>query len=145
MVLIVNLAIAAFLAGLTLFAQIVHYPLFTFIDKKSFIEYSIHQLKKTNYLFYIPMLAEGLFSILFLFDYPSLISELVPIICLGISTAVWLISFNKITPLLDKLNDEGLNNEIVEQLVKLNWIRTICWTLKVLILIYCMGVKIFVV
>jgi len=144
MVLIINLTAAAFLAGLMWFTQIVHYPLFTFIEKKSFIGYSIHQLKKTNYLFYIPMLVEGAFSILFMFDYPSTISSVVPFLCLCISTAVWLVSFGKIAPLLDKLNDEGLDAEIVEQLVKLNRIRTICWTLKVLILIYCMGVMIFV-
>jgi len=145
MVLIINLTAAAFLAGLMWFAQIVHYPLFTSIEKKSFIEYSILQLKRTNYLFYIPMLLEGAFSLLFIFDYPNVVSEFVPIICLAISTGAWLISFGKIAPLLDKLNDEGLDKEVVEELVKLNWVRTLCWSLKVLILIYCMGTMIFVV
>jgi len=143
MVLIINLAAAAFLAGLTWYIQIVHYPLFIFIERKSFLEYHIYHLKKNAYMIFAPMLVEGTFAILFTFDYPLTVSSLIPFLCLCISTAMWLITFSKLVPLQDSLTVDGLNKEVVEQLIKLNWIRTIGWSVKALILMYCMAKMVF--
>ena len=145
MALIINLAVAAYLAGLFWYLQIVHYPLFTYIDKKSFIEYNIYHQKKSAYIIFIPMLLEGAFSILFAFDSPYNIPPMIPFLCLCLSTSMWLVTFSHIAPLQDKLTTDGLDKETVEKLIQMNWMRTIGWTVKILLLVYCLSKLIFLV
>lgn len=138
MILTVNLVFAAFLAGLHWYLQIVHYPLFSYIEKKPFIEYHINHLKRNIFILFIPMLAEGAFSILLAFDYPSLLNPMIPILCLCISTGLWLYTFSNIAPLQDKLTTDGFDKEVIKKLEETNWIRTMGWTVKTILLIYCM-------
>jgi hypothetical protein len=143
MVLIINLAVTAFLAGLTWYLQIVHYPLFIYLEKKSFLEYHIYHLKKNTYMVFVPMLVEGTFAILFTFDYPLPVNGLIAFLCLCISTAMWLVTFAKLVPLQDSLTIDGWNEEVIEQLIKINWIRTIGWSVKTLLLMYCIAKLVF--
>jgi hypothetical protein len=143
MTLIINLAVAAYLAGLFWYLQIVHYPLFTYVDKKSFLEYHIYHLKRNTYIIFIPMLLEGAFSILFAFDSPHVIPPMIPFLCLCLSTSMWLVTFSHITPLHDKLTADGLDKDTVDKLIQMNWIRTIGWTVKTLLLIYCVSKMVF--
>ena len=89
------------------------------------------------------MLVEGTFTLLFNFEPPQTTPLFVPLLCLAISTAMWLITFSKLVPLQDQLTIDGLNTEVVEKLIQINWIRTIGWTLKVLILIFCVAKMVF--
>lgn len=143
MVLIINLVAASFLAGLTLYSQLVHYPLFLHIDKKSFMEYHIHHLKKNTVTILIPMLIEGAFSIMFAFDYSFNIPSIIPIVCLILSTAIWIFTFAKIAPLQDRLTEDGFNKETIEMLIKINWLRLAGWGLKVVLLLYCLSLVVF--
>lgn len=143
MILIINLVAAVFLAGLSWYLQIVHYPLFAYIDKRSFLEYHIYHLKKNMFLIFIPMLVEGAFTILFAFDYSYLIPPMIPFLCLCLSTSMWLITFSHIAPLQDKLTTEGLDKDVVKKLLEINWIRTIGWTVKMLLLLYCLSKMVF--
>ncbi len=143
MTLIINLAAASYLAGLFWYVQIVHYQLFNYIDKKSFIEYYIYQQKKSAFTIFIPMLLEGAFSILLAFDSPYNITPLIPFICLCLSTGMWLITFSHIAPLQDKLISDGLDKDTVKKLIEVNWLRTIGWTVKTLLLIYCLSRLVF--
>jgi len=143
MILIINLAAAAILAGLNWYLQIVHYPLFTYIDKKNFVEYYVYHLKKNVFIVFIPMLVEGAFAILFAFDYHGIIPPMIPVLGLCLSTSMWLITFSHIAPLQDKLSVEGKDNETIQKLIQMNWVRTIGWTVKVVMLIYCLSLVTF--
>ncbi len=145
MILIINLVAAAFLAGLSWYLQIVHYPLFTYVDKRSFLEYHIYYLKTNTFLIFIPMLIEGVFTILFAFDHSDLIHTAIPFLCLCLSTGMWLITFSHIAPLHDKLTADGLDDETVKKLIEMNWVRTIGWTMKIALLLYCMSKVVFLV
>ena len=144
MILTINLAAAAFLAGLTLYSQIIHYPLFTYIDKKSFIEYYIYHLKRNTFTVFIPMLIEGAFSIIFAFNYPEAVPGAIPFLCLCLSTSMWIVTFSNVVPLQDKLSDDGFDKDTIEKLVQINWVRTLGWFVKVLLLLYCMSKVIFI-
>lgn len=91
------------------------------------------------------MLVEGAFTILFAFDYPSQITSALPILCLCLTTSMWLITFSHITPLHDNLTADGLNKESVEKLVQMSWIRTIGWTVKMILLFYCVSQMVFLI
>lgn len=143
MILIINLAAAAYLAGLFWYLQIVHYPLFNYIDRNSFIEYNIYNQKKSAYVIFIPMLLDGVFSILLAFDSPNTISTIFPVLCLLLSTGLWLITFSHIVPLQDKLTNDGLDKETIRKLIEMNWIRTAGWTVKTILLIYCLSRMVF--
>lgn len=143
MILIINLAAAAFLAGLNWYLQIVHYPLFKFIDKKNFVEYHVQHLKKNIFIVFIPMLVEGAFTILFAFDYHGIIPPMIPILCLCLSTSMWIISFSHVAPFQDKLTIEGKDSETINKLIQMNWVRTVGWTVKVVLLVYCLSLVTF--
>lgn len=145
MTLIINLAVASFLAGLFWYIQIVHYPLFNYLDKKSFLDYHVAQQKKNVFIVFIPMLVEGAFTILFAFDHPYNVPPMIPFLCLCLSTGLWIVTFSHIAPLHDKLTTDGLDKETIEQLIQVNWVRTIGWTIKMALLIYCMSIMIFLV
>lgn len=143
MILIINLVAASFLAGLTLYSQIVHYPLFSYIEKRSFIEYHIYHLKKSTFTVFIPMLVEGAFAIILAFDYPENVPPAIPVLCLCLSTSMWIVTFSNVVPLQDKLTDDGFDKDTIEKLVQINWVRTIGWSVKVLLLLYCMTKVVF--
>jgi hypothetical protein len=92
---------------------------------------------------FVPMLVEGTFAILFTFDYPLPVNGLIAFLCLCISTAMWLVTFAKLVPLQDSLTIDGWNEEVIEQLIKINWIRTIGWSVKTLLLMYCIAKLVF--
>ena len=145
MTLIINLAVASYLAGLFWYLQIVHYPLFAYIDRKSFLEYHVQHLKTNIFIVFIPMLVEGAFTIMLAFDAPYNVPPMIPFLCLCLSTSMWLVTFSHIAPLQDKLTTDGYDKETIEKLVQMNWVRTIGWTVKMILLIYCISSMIFLV
>ena len=130
-----NLASTWFMVGIIWLIQLVHYPLFNFVGSEEFrVFHENHKILITPVVS-IVMIVELLTSVIILFKPPGGIrnwSLTFGIILLGIiwfSTAYFQIPFHNTLSL--KFNENALM-----MLINTNWIRTICWSLRgVLVLI----------
>ncbi len=114
-----------FMTGLIWFVQIVHYPLFEKVGKEVFVEYEKTHTQWTGYVVAPIMVAEFAFTSLWLYQIQSLALLIAFILLL----VIWASTFFIQVPLHGRLS-KNYNVELIQKLVKTNWIRTIAWTLK---------------
>ena len=122
----------SFMTGLIWIVQLVHYPTFKYLDRTKFGEYEKFHGRKITYLVAPVMLFE-LASGLFLFYqwknvyfWPMLIN----IILLGLIWIVTLFISKRYHQKILKRFDLNL----LHKLIRINWIRTIIWSIRCLIL-----------
>ena len=119
------------MVGIIWVIQLLHYPAFHFIKESDYVEFQHFHMQRISFIV-VPVMILELFSAFMLVYY--LRSNLLTI-CLIILLFIWLITFVFFTKLHQSLLD-GYNKTIVDKLVKMNWSRTILWSLRLIILIY---------
>ena len=123
------------LTGLIWLVQLVHYPGFLLVGKDSEASYQRHHTRSISWVVIPLMLTELVFalwllSIPFLFQVLSYLSY-AAFACLVL---IWLVTFTGAVPLHRKLQEQGYEREVIQKLLKLNWIRTVGWTFRTLLL-----------
>lgn len=117
------------MTGLIWLIQLVHYPSFKKIDPKKFQEFHSFHSKKITPLVFPLMSIELLFSVYFSWltrDSFWLVQFLLVLLIWGATIFVSV-------PIHNKLSE--YNESKIDQLVTTNWIRTILWSLKSLLVI----------
>jgi len=120
--------------GVVWFMQVVHYPLLTYTNPDKWTEFNEKRRMYTMMLTYPLMAFEALtgFTLILLAtqspSYPYLA------VSLGILLALLIYTFMYLNPLLKKMT--GPADEIShKKFIKLHWVRTIGWSLRLLLLI----------
>ena len=125
--------------GIIWFVQIVHYPLFVEIVPSSFTRYESAYANRMGYIAGPLMLAELLSALLLLA--PSLRLPVIPAwqawCGLGLVGLLWASTAWIQVPLHDQLHT-AYNLGAIRRLVLSNWIRTIGWTARAVLLLYWM-------
>ncbi len=120
--------------GIVWFVQIIHYPLFAIIDERNFSVFEKEHVRLTKYLIMPAMLIElGTAIYLAVFT----ISDLIFIYRMNLLMliGIWASTFFIQVPLHSLLS--SIKDKIViKKLVRSNWIRTILWTLRLLLLFW---------
>lgn len=126
------------MVGLIWLIQIVHYPLFASVGVEQFSEYSErHQFLITFIVG--PVMAAELITAIVLAFYPVFPGVgLWFRIGLGLLVVIWISTALIQVPQHGKLTG-GFDLATVQALVRGNWIRTIAWTLRGLILLVVLG------
>jgi hypothetical protein len=104
--------------------QILHYPTFLFIQRESFVRFEAFHTSRISIIVIPLMLTEGALALV---NPRALVTPLVVL--------VWLSTFLLQVPCHNKLQ-AGFDEAIIRRLVKTNWIRTILWSLKLIVLGY---------
>ena len=121
------------MAGLIWFVQVVHYPLFHQISDTKSIDYAFQNQRRTAWIVGMPMFVEGITTLWLFFD--PINGRLLPLIgglaLIKIHASTIFLQVPKHAQLLN-----GYKKEVVDQLVKTNWIRTIGWSIRSLIAIF---------
>jgi len=117
-----------FMTGVSWFVQIVHYPLFREIPIAEFTKYERKNFV-TAYVTVPVMVAELLSGVYLFFEsYSTLfLINMVLLAVIEISTVVFQI------PIQLKLS-KNASLALMSKLVKTNWIRTICWSARSIVL-----------
>ena len=124
----IHVASTLFMVGLIWFVQVVHYPLFAGVGERSFRSYEERHTTLTTWVVLPPMFAElGLAGWLALKATAE--ASALTATGLGMVLAVWLSTFAIQVPCHAKLV-EGFDARAHRRLVNSNWIRTIAWTLR---------------
>ena len=133
---LVQVACALAMTGLIWFVQIVHYPLFLEVGDSSFARYETSHVRRTGWVVFVPMLLELIASLAAL--YPGLRapqlarSQAVALACLVV--VIWLSTGLVQVPLHDALG-RAPSHALMERLVLTNWMRTLAWTARSVILL----------
>ena len=119
------------MVGIIWVIQLLHYPAFHFIKEIDYVEFQHFHMQRISFIV-VPVMILELFSAFMLVYY---IRSNLLILCMIILLFIWLITFVFFTKLHQSLLD-GYDKTIVDKLVKINWSRTILWSLRLIILIY---------
>jgi len=127
--------VLAFIAvGLIWTIQLVHYPSMRFIPKERFVEYHNFHSIRISFLAMPLMLTElGTSLMLFYQNYNNAIQTIF-LINLVIVALIWLSTFLIQVPLHNALSKEK-QSEKLSKLICTNWIRTILWTARSILMI----------
>ena len=130
-VLLGHLIFTSIMTGVIWVIQIVHYPSFHFIEKELYTAFQKFHMNKISIIVIPIMLAELVTGMMLFLDKSSKSPFL--IISFVILVLIWLIT----GVFFSKAHNElmtGYQELVVNQLVVMNWIRTLLWTLRLLLL-----------
>ncbi len=118
--------------GLIWTIQLVHYPSFYFIDEDNFNDFHAFHNRRISVIVIPVMITELVTSGLLWWNegYLSLNGIGFYLVC-----TIWLATAFLSVPNHAKLA-KGKNDSIIERLVNTNWVRTVLWTVKVLLSVY---------
>ena len=126
-----HLFFTLFNTGLIWTIQLVHYPLFLKVGPDHFVDYEHDHTAKISYLVIPSMITELATGILLAASHG--INSIYGLLLLLLSL-VWVSTFLLQVPLHNALN-HAYDAEKIRRLVNTNWIRTLAWTLRSLILL----------
>ena len=130
-VLLGHLIFTSIMTGVIWVIQIVHYPSFHFIEKELYTAFQKFHMNKISIIVIPIMLAELITGIMLFLDKSSKSPLLT--ISIIILVLIWLITGVFFTKAHNELI-AGYQELVVNQLVAMNWIRTLLWTLRLLLL-----------
>lgn len=127
----VHLVVTAILVGLIWVVQIIHYPSFFYVKEDYWEEFHRLHSQRISYLVAWLMPLELLMTIHYSYTQSySVMSLTLLILVIGIFASTFFIQ----VPLHQKLS-AGKDSHLIYRLVRTNWMRTIAWTLKVILMI----------
>ena len=129
----VHLIFTAIMVGVIWLVQVVHYPSFNFIDKKFYSDFQNFHIKRISFIVIPVMLLELVSGLILIFldnrhSTPSLIS-------FGILILIWIITGLFFAKAHQDLT-AGYDRKIVKKIIKLNWIRTLLWSTRLILLLF---------
>lgn len=133
--LIANFAATWYMVGLIWQVQIVHYPLLSGIGADQFPKYHRQHANRITPVVGLPMLIELATAVLLYAASP--LPQLAPLLALGLGLviAVWVSTAALQIPCHSRLS-HGFDPRIHRWLVLSNWIRTLAWTSRGVVMAY---------
>lgn len=128
---ILHLVVTSILVGIIWIIQMVHYPSFRFVSRENFDPFHRHHTSSITPIVAPAMVIELSLVIYICYREFSIIN----LTQLTFVLIVWISTFLIQVPIHNKLA-EVFSQELVEKLIKTNWVRTILWTAKLLMMIY---------
>ncbi len=126
-----NLALTAAMFGVIWIVQIVHYPMFAGLNRLEFHKWHAFHSRRITYIVAPLMVGELLASFLLGLRRGDLVGWVTVLLTVG----VWASTFFLSVPIHDKLGGNVEDHDRhFRHLVATNWIRTIIYTFKVLLL-----------
>jgi hypothetical protein len=135
--LLANTAATLIMVGLIWFVQRVHYPLLAKFEVGQQREVGNDHQRRTSQVVALPMLIEGVSTLVLLVDRPEQVTLVLPwlgafLLAISLGSTIFLS-----VPLHQKMVDQP-SAEIGVKLVATNWPRTVSWTLRgVVCLVMC--------
>jgi len=129
--LILHLTATSVMVGVIWVIQLVHYPSFHFVELKQYNTFQRFHMSRISYVVIPAMLTElfTLFLIVISMDQIDtlVLASAILLIFIWLMTAVFFSGVHQKLTL-------GYDQTVVDKLVKLNWGRTLLWTLRLLLI-----------
>jgi hypothetical protein len=128
----VHLAATAGMMGLIWFVQLVHYPLFAAVGRDHFVAYESAHQKRTSWVVGPLMGVEGMSAIVIAIVLRNELGFVLPLVGLALLAVIHASTVFLQVPAHTRLA-KGYDAEVQHRLVRTNWVRTIGWSLRILV------------
>ena len=131
----IHLISTSMMVSLIWLIQILHYPSFIYVDRDQYESFQKFHMKKISFIVMPLMVTEFLTSAYILLfgnnenEYLFTLSFILLLVIWGLTIFI----FSNIHQELSL----GYNQRIIFSLIHLNWIRTILWSLRLMMLVFC--------
>lgn len=127
-------AATCYMAGVIWLIQLVHYPMFHFLDRTNFQSSRAFHSTAIGFVVMPAMLLELALATTIIYrrgtgDWPAVAGFLLVLL-------LWGVTFFVMVPLHGRLASDGFQPAVIRALVQWNWLRTIAWTARALIAIF---------
>ena len=129
--LVIHLIATSIMVGVIWVIQLVHYPSFHFIELKQYTTFQRFHMSRISFVV-IPAMLTELFTLILFIISTDPIDTLVTVSGL-LLVLIWLMTAVFFSGVHQKLT-LGYDKTVVDKLVKLNWGRTMLWTLRLLLI-----------
>ncbi len=133
--LLLQLAATFYMVGLVWFVQRVHYPLFSAVGDRGFSAYEQAHVARTGPVVGPPMLIEAATALFCVVAPAPHVAPIAGVVGLGLLAIVWLSTAALQVPRHRELS-EGFDASAHRSLVVTNWLRTVAWSLRGLLLLW---------
>lgn len=130
---LVHLLFAAFMTGVAWFVQLVHYPTLAQLNKEQYERYNELHLKPTTFITFPTMLFELISGAWILLDDAPDNLFIWFTINLAMILIIWVSTMVVQVPLHFKIAGDP-SKKSVRKLIRSNWLRTILWTSKLILI-----------
>ena len=131
---VIHLVSTSFMVGVIWIVQLVHYPTFLFIDEQKSNDFQKFHMSRISYIV-MPAMTTELFSGIYIYIYSNMpIDSNLFLLSLTILIINWIIT----ALVFVKMHNKLLINykiEIISLLVKWNWLRTLLWSVRLILLL----------
>ena len=128
----VHLAATAGMMGLIWFVQLVHYPLFAAVGPDHFAAYESAHRKRTSWVVGPLMGVEGVSALVITVALRDEVGLVLPLVGLALLAAIHASTVLLQVPAHTRLAT-GYDAAVQHHLVRTNWVRTIGWSLRVVV------------
>ena len=128
--LIIHLIATSVMVGVIWTIQLVHYPSFHFIELNQYTTFQRFHMSRISYVVIPAMLTELFTLILIIISMDQV--DLIILASALLLIVIWLMTAVFFSGVHQKLT-LGYDQVVVEKLVKLNWGRTLLWTLRLIL------------
>lgn len=132
---IVNLIATWYMVGLIWMVQIVHYNMFDRVGVEQFQQYEADHNRLITPIVGVPMLFELATAVLLLVSAPDSFPRWAAIVGLVMIALIWLSTVLLQIPCHNQLLN-GFDESTYRRLVSSNWIRTVLWTARGVLMAY---------
>jgi uncharacterized membrane protein len=132
---LVHLPATLFMTGVIWLVQLVHYPLYMHIGRDAFVEY---ETRHTQLIFWIVapgMVLESITAVLLFWFGPVEMSQIMWWFGVGLLFVIWMSTARVQMPCHHRLL-QGYDDATVTRLISTNWVRTIAWSMRSLLLLW---------
>ena len=129
--LILHLTATSVMVGVIWVIQLVHYPSFHFVELKQYNTFQRFHMSRISYVV-IPAMLTELFTLILIVISMDQIDTLVHASAI-LLIFIWLMTAVFFSGVHQKLT-LGYDQTVVDKLIKLNWGRTLLWTLRLLLI-----------
>jgi len=132
---VAQMSVTLAMTGIIWMVQVVHYPLFSRVGAASFMRYHDDHTRRITYVVAPLMLAEAVAASYMLFDPPAFFPSWAARVGTGLVVVVWASTFLGQVPVHGVLR-RGFDPTAHATLVVGNWIRTVGWSARAVLLVW---------
>lgn len=130
--LMMHITSTSIMVGVIWVIQLVHYPSFKYVNESDYIIFQKYHMSNISYIVFPVMFTELITAILILFFGEESLFFMLSLICLFLIWVITGVLFTKFHNILQK----GKDLKMIEKMIKANWMRTLLWTLRLIMILF---------
>lgn len=137
-----HLSATLLMVGVIWFVQVVHYPLMAYVGRSESTVYEQAHTRRTAWVVGPPMLIELVTGVGLLWVRPAGVSLMQALLGAILLAVVWFSTQVLQVPCHDRLS-EAFDSDVHRRLVSSNWLRTVAWSLRGLLVVWMVSMSLF--